>query len=68
MSREIEYIPFECAVLAETEKAFRLEVEGETTLWVPKSVIEDAHLDVEVGETNCEICIAEWFAKKEGLI
>lgn len=68
MPREVEFLPFECEVLHETEMAFKLLIEGEDEKWVPKSVIEPPHFDIEVGAISTEIGIAEWWAKKEGLL
>lgn len=53
-------------VIAETDLALLMELEdGEQ--WFPKSVITDAE-DIDVGDTEIEIEVKEWFAEKEGLI
>ncbi len=38
---------------------------GRNLLWVPRSVVEDGD-EILKGETD--ICVAAWFAKKEGII
>ena len=50
----------------ETDKAILVNVDGQDR-WVPKSVI---HANSEVYEkgTSGTLVIAEWFAKKEGVI
>jgi hypothetical protein len=64
-----ETVTFEVeGVEAETEKAIRVEIEGEP-FWVPKSQIDD---DSEVysrksGEGGGKLIVSAWWAKKEGL-
>jgi hypothetical protein len=38
---------------------------GRDPIWVPRSVIENGD-EIEKGETD--ICVAEWFVRKEGLM
>jgi hypothetical protein len=52
-------------VVAETDKAFLLKVDG-SEKWVPKSVIEDPG-ELDIGDEAIEAEVAEWFVKKEGL-
>lgn len=52
-------------IRAETAKALLLVVGGEE-YWVPLSQIADAD-DYNKGDTDVEVAVTEWFAKKEGL-
>jgi hypothetical protein len=52
-------------VVAQTDLAFLLSVDGDDR-WVPKSVIEDPG-EVDVGDEEIEIEVAEWFCENEGL-
>jgi hypothetical protein len=52
-------------VVAETDLALLLELE-EDQVWVPKSVITGAD-EIDVGDEDIEVEVAEWFAEREGL-
>ena len=55
----------EATCVGETEKAIRVEIEGES-FWVPKSLIDD---DSEVYADGHEgtLIIPEWWAEQEGI-
>jgi len=57
-----------CRVVGATEKALRIEIEGEEH-WIPQSVI---HQDSEVfdDEDNSEgmLVLMDWFAERENLV
>lgn len=52
-------------IRAETQLAFLLIIDGDE-YWVPKSVIAEADV-YEVGDTDYDLEIAEWFCEREGL-
>jgi hypothetical protein len=65
--REVEYVEMEdCYIGAVTEKAIQIHHDGEI-FWVPKSVIQDPEQFGRYDE-GCLVLVAEWFARKEGLI
>jgi hypothetical protein len=50
-------------ILKETEKAFLLHLEDDTTLWVPFSQISDAD-EYGEGDKNLEMDVTAWFMDK----
>lgn len=65
--RETEYVEVEIdRILAVTAKALLISYDRGEELWVPKSVVEDSDTYIR-GEYDF-IMVADWFARKEGLI
>lgn len=54
-------------IKAETDKALLLVLEDDSEYWVPLSLVADSD-DYRKGQKNCTVSVAEWFAKKEGLV
>jgi hypothetical protein len=51
----------------DTLRAFLFVMENDRVLWVPKSLMADPG-DYNVGDTNCEVSLKEWFALKINLV
>ncbi len=65
--REPEYVDLEdCTIKAVTDKAILIEHDGDS-VWVPKSVIEDAE-QYEKWNRDVTVMVEEWFAIREELI
>lgn len=62
-----ELIEFDCEVLNETEKAYKIELllakKKKKQTWVPKSISE-----MNQGKKTSQIGIQRWFCEKEGLL
>lgn len=62
-----ELIEFECELIAETEKAYRIRLllakKKVKELWVPKSLSE-----MNEGSKQSQIGIQRWFCEKENLL
>jgi hypothetical protein len=58
------YVYIDVLIIKETDKAFLVNVDGET-MWLPKSQVADPD-DYTVGD-KCEIGITEWIANQKGL-
>lgn len=52
-------------VLKGTEKALLFEPDGETSFWVPRSVVHDDS-EVYEEEHEGELLVKHWWAEKEG--
>ncbi len=53
-------------VAAETPLALLLQIDDKE-YWVPKSLIEDA-AEIDIGDEDIEVELADWFARKEGIV
>ena len=61
------FVYIDAEVLAVTERAVQLDIDGERT-WVPKSAIEDGDcVDESDLETTITLGIAEWKANDLGI-
>ena len=60
-----ESVAIGCEILHSTDDAYLID-DGDSEVWVPKSVVDDIETDNH-GKINI-LYIQEWFALKEGLI
>lgn len=65
-----EYVGVEVQVCrTETDKAVCLTLADGRDVWVPWSQLEEDDRDASFkGERDFEICVTEWFARKEELV
>lgn len=66
------YVEIECDILAITEMALKIDNDGNSEIWVPKSLIDPATEDYET-ETSMPIIgvtlrIQEWFCIKKNMV
>ena len=65
MSATVTIRGAEC--IAETDKAIKVRAgDLDEDIWVPKSVIDDDS-EVYKADTDGDLIVAEWWARKEGL-
>ncbi len=53
-----------CNIKAETEKAFRVEYDGQTE-WIPKGQIANPG-DYSAGDESVTLSVTEWIAEQKG--
>lgn len=58
------YVDLDGYRVARTTAKAVLLAKGDFEVWVPRSVCEDGD-ELDMGDTD--ICVAEWFAEREGL-
>jgi hypothetical protein len=55
-----------CRIVAETEKAFLVDVPEAGEIWIPRSQVADPD-DLNVGDSGRTVSVSEWFAFTKGL-
>jgi len=66
MSHRCVWVPVMLEI--ETDMAWRVDFGADTSIWLPKSQIEDYSEEEFASGDNIEIEIPEWLAMKNGMI